>query len=251
MPEEYRPAVTVVDDAPAASRAAAAIIADVVRDDPQALLGLATGGTMIPVYAELAAIVARGELSLAQVASFNLDEYVGLPPDHPQSYRAFMEAHLAGPAGMDPARIEIPSGMAPDPQAEADRYEALLAARGPVALQLLGLGGNGHIGFNEPGSAIDSRTRVVTLDPRTVADNARFFGQGEEVPHQAISMGVATILSARRILLVATGAGKAGAVRAMLEGPVGPDCPASFLRRHPSVQVILDEAAAAGLTQRE
>ncbi|MBW7922799.1 MAG: glucosamine-6-phosphate deaminase [Rubellimicrobium sp.] len=244
MPQEFSPTVTVADDAAAAARAAAEIIAGVVRDDPRACLGLATGGTMIPVYAELAAMVARGEVSLAQVSSFNLDEYVGLPPDHPQSYRHFMNLHLAGPAGMDPARMEVPSGIAADAGAEAARYEAALAARGPVALQLLGLGGNGHIGFNEPGSDSDSRTRVVTLDARTVADNARFFGPGEEVPRRAISMGVGTILSARRILLVATGAGKAGAVRAMLQGPVGPDCPASFLRLHPAAQVVLDRAAA-------
>lgn len=243
--EDHRPRVTVLEDPAAAARAAATIIADTLRENPQALLGLATGGTMVPVYAELAAMVARGAVSLAEAASFNLDEYVGLPPDHPQSYRFFMNRHLAQPAGMDPARMEVPSGSAPDPQAEAVRYEAALAARGPVALQLLGLGGNGHIGFNEPGSTATSRTRVVTLDARTVADNARFFGAGETVPEQAISMGVGTILDARRILLVATGPGKAEAVRAMLEGPVGPDCPASFLRRHGAVDVVLDRDAAA------
>lgn len=247
MPQEFSPTVTIADDGPAAAREAAAIIADILRKDPQACLGLATGGTMVPVYAELAAMVADGRLDMSQVSSFNLDEYVGLPPDHPQSYRSYMNTYLAGPAGMDPARMEVPSGIAADPQAEAERYESALAARGPVALQLLGLGGNGHIGFNEPGSPADSRTRVVELDPRTVADNARFFAPGEEVPRHAISMGVGTILAARRILLVATGAAKADAVRAMLQGPVGPDCPASFLRLHPAAQVVLDRDAAGAL----
>ncbi|MCC7321788.1 MAG: glucosamine-6-phosphate deaminase [Rubellimicrobium sp.] len=245
---DHSPAVTILDDAAAASEEAARVIAATLRDRPDAVLGLATGGTMVPVYASLARMIAAGGIALARARSFNLDEYVGLPPDHPQSYRHFMNTHFATPTGMDPARMDLPSGIAPDPQAEAARYEAALASGGPVDLQLLGLGGNGHIGFNEPGSSAESRTRVVTLDPRTVKDNARFFGPGEEVPARAITMGIASILAARRILLVATGPGKAAAVRAMLRGPVGPDCPASFLRRHLAVTVILDRAAAADLT---
>lgn len=248
---DHRPNITVFPTAPAASHAAAKVIAGLLRETPRASLGLATGGTMIPVYAELVAMVAAGEVSLAQMRSFNLDEYVGLTRDHPQSYRAYMTAHLAGPTGMKPAQLELPSGDAPDPEAEAHRYEALLRRNGPLDLQLLGLGGNGHIGFNEPGSSEDSRTRVVTLAPATIHANARFFGPGEDVPDHAISMGIATILSARRILLVATGASKAAAVRAMIEGEIGPDCPASFLRRNSSVQVILDADAATALAERE
>lgn len=243
--DDNRPAITIHADAAAAAHAAAATIASVLRDKPDAVLGLATGGTMIPVYARLAAMAGAGAASLVQARSFNLDEYVGLPPDHPQSYRHFMNVHLVEPAGMDPARMEVPLGMAPDAAEEARRYEAALAAGGPVDLQLLGLGGNGHIGFNEPGSSADSRTRVVELDERTVQDNARFFASGEKVPRQAISMGIASILSARRILLVATGASKAEAVRAMIEGPIGPQCPASFLRRHAAVEVFLDREAAS------
>jgi len=242
---ENRPRITIHADAEAAAHAAARVIASLLRERPDARLGLATGGTMIPIYARLAAIAAAGETRLAQVRSFNLDEYVGLSPDHPQSYRHFMNAHLVGPAGMDPARMEIPSGIAPDADAEARRYEAVLAAEGPMDLQLLGLGVNGHIGFNEPGSSVGSRTRVVTLDERTVQANARFFAKDEDVPRKAISMGIATILSARRILIVATGAAKAEAVRAMIEGPVGPDCPASFLRCHAAVEMILDREAAS------
>lgn len=242
---ENRPAITIHADAEAAAHAGAEVIASLLRKRPDAVLGLATGGTMIPAYSRLAAMVAAGEASLARVRSFNLDEYVGLPPDHPQSYRHFMNEHLAGPARMDPAWMEVPSGMAADVDEESRRYEAALAATGPVDLQLLGLGRNGHIGFNEPGSSADSRTRVVALDERTVQDNARFFAGGEEVPRRAISMGIATILSARRIVLVATGLPKAEAVRAMIEGPVGPQCPASFLRRHAAVEVILDREAAS------
>lgn len=242
---ENRPAITIHADAEAAAHAGAEVIASLLRQRPDTILGLATGGTMIPVYARLAAMVAAGEASLAQVRSFNLDEYVGLPPDHPQSYRYFMNEHLAGPAGMDPARMEVPLGIAADAEEEASRYEAALAAAGPVELQLLGLGGNGHIGFNEPGSSADSLTRAVALEDRTVQDNARFFAGDEEVPRKAITMGIATILSARRILLVATGAAKARAVRAMIEGPVGPQCPASFLRCHAAVELILDREAAS------
>lgn len=242
---DHRPHITIHDDSGAVSRAAAGIIADLLRTQPDAVLGLATGGTMVSIYAHLAGLAAAGEISFDQVRSFNLDEYIGLPSDHPQSYRHFMNIHLADPAGLDPARMEIPSGVAPDLEAETRRYEAALAAAGPIALQLLGLGGNGHIGFNEPGSAEDSRTRVVTLDTRTVRDNARFFERKDEVPRQAISMGVASILQAERLLLVACGAAKAEAVRAMIDGPISPDCPASFLRRHADVRVILDREAAS------
>lgn len=202
---------------------------------PEMRLGLATGGTMQPVYGALAGL----DPDMSGVTTFNLDEYVGVSRDHPGSYHRYMQDMLFHRLTRPPT-AHLPQGDAPDPGAEAARYEALLA-RG-VDLQLLGLGANGHIGFNEPGSTGDSRTRVVTLTPATRAANAAAFGG--ETPAQAISMGVASILSARAILLLATGVRKAEAVGRLLQDPIGPACPATYLRAHPEVTVVLDAAAA-------
>ena len=235
--------VSVHETPDEAARAAAGVIAGTLRAKPGAVLGLATGGTMEPVYEALIEAHLAG-LSFAKATSFNLDEYVGLGPEHPQSYRRYIEERFLRHVGIDPARAHVPRGDV-DPGEAARRYEALLDGAERVDLQLLGLGRNGHIGFNEPGSPFDSRTREVALSTSTIRANARFFGAGETPPERAVTMGIGTILRARRILLLACGAAKAKAVRATLEGPVSEAVPATALRSHPSVTVILDAAAAA------
>ncbi len=232
--------------ADAIARAARQVVATIAAK-PGAALGLATGATFAPVYAALVAAHRAGEVSFARVASFNLDEYVGLPAAHPQSYRSEMRRMLFDHVDIDPARAHLPDGNAADPDAEAARYDRAIAAAGGIDLQLLGLGVNGHIGFNEPSSSLGSRTRTKDLAPPTIAANRRFFPAGEEPPRQSITMGVATIMEARDILLLATGAAKAAALRATVEGPVTAFCPASALQFHPRVTVLCDEAAASGL----
>lgn len=221
-------------------------ISKLVTGVPNARLGLATGGTMEPVYAGLVA----QKPDMSGVSTFNLDEYVGLPPDHPQCYRTYMETHLFRPLGLKPEQTHLPAGDAQDPAQEAIDYENLIADGG-IDLQLLGLGVNGHIGFNEPSSSLASPTRLKTLTKRTRADNARYFAADEQVPHYAITMGIATIMQARDIIILANGAGKADAVAAMVEGPIAAICPASILQMHPRVRVVIDEAAAAHLTLRD
>lgn len=224
----------------ASAAAAAQDVADrlIAAIAPGRRLGLATGATMGPVYAALT----QADPDLSAVTTFNLDEYVGIRADHPGSYHRYMAKALR-PLTRAPAAMHLPRGDAADPHAEAARYDALLTPA--LDLQLLGLGGNGHIGFNEPGAAQTSRTRVVTLTPATRAANAAAFGG--QTPTQAISMGVASILSARAIVLLATGARKSQAVRRMLHDPIGPGCPATYLRAHASVTVVLDAAAAQDL----
>ncbi|WP_108485390.1 glucosamine-6-phosphate deaminase [Oceaniglobus ichthyenteri] len=238
--------VLILPDAAQAVGRVTREIRDLVAQRPDARLGLATGGTMEPVYAALVA----GDVDLSRVTTFNLDEYVGLGPDHPQSYRAYMNTRLFGPKNMPAAQTHLPRGDADDPAAEAARYEAAIC-EGGIDLQLLGLGANGHIGFNEPSSSLGSLTRVKTLTNSTRDANARFFGPGEDVPRYAITMGIATIMQARHVVLLATGAAKADAVAAMIEGPITAICPASILQMHPRATIVVDEAAAARLTLRD
>ncbi|PYE85682.1 glucosamine-6-phosphate deaminase [Pseudoroseicyclus aestuarii] len=241
--------VLIAPDGAAAAEATAARIAARLEAAPASVLGLATGGTMEPVYAALIDRHRQG-LSFAQATSFNLDEYVGLAGDHPQSYRRYMREHLFGEIDIDPARCFIPRGDI-DPEKAAEGYEAELSRLGPIDLQLLGLGRNGHIGFNEPTSSLASRTRCVRLSASTLEANRRFFDGGETPPTTAVTMGVATIIEAREILLLAVGAEKAQAVQAMVEGPVTAICPASALQFHERATIVLDAAAAARLEYRE
>lgn len=238
-------------DYEAMSRRAAELIAAEVARRPDCVLGLATGSTPIGAYEALAARTRRGELSFREVRTVNLDEYKGLPPTHPQSYRHFMEEHLFSQVDIDPANTHIPDGLAPDPAAECARYDALLETLGHADLQLLGLGRNGHIGFNEPGDCFEKNTHVVDLDASTIAANARFFDCPEDVPRQAITMGVGGILAARRVLLLVSGPEKAEALYQAVRGPVTPRCPASVLQRHPDVIIIADEAALEKLGSKE
>ncbi|MBE3639634.1 glucosamine-6-phosphate deaminase [Mangrovicoccus algicola] len=239
---------------PDAARAAGAVadrIADLLAARPGAVLGLATGGTMEPVYAALIDRAGQGRFPAARFTSFNLDEYVGLGPDHPQSYHVYMRRHLFGPLGLPPGQAHLPRGDAPDLEAEAARYEAAIAAAGGIDLQLLGIGANGHIGFNEPSSSLVSRTRVKTLARKTVEDNRRFFGPGEPVPRHALTMGIGTVMDAAEVVLLATGAAKAQAVAAMVEGPLSASCPASILQMHAKATLVCDRAAAAALRMTE
>jgi glucosamine-6-phosphate deaminase len=230
------------------ARVAADVVAGVVARRPDAVLGVATGSSPLGVYAELARRVADGRLDLSGVTAFALDEYVGLPPGHPQAYAAVVAREVTGPLRLDPARVHVPDGGAADLEAAAEEYERALADAGGVDVQLLGIGGNGHIGFNEPTSSFGSRTRIKTLTERTRADNARFFDSPDEVPLHCLTQGLGTILEARRLLLVAQGEGKAAAVAAAVEGPLTSMCPGSALQLHPRATVVVDEAAAARLT---
>lgn len=215
-----------------------------LRRKPDAVLGLATGSTPLGLYAQLVALYRAGEISFAQATSFNLDEYVDLPPTHDQSYRYFMEKNLFSQIDLPQARIHVPSGLDVSEAALA-AYDEAIEAAGGIDLQLLGLGGNGHIGFNEPGTPFALGTHVVALTERTRRDNARFFASLDEVPTHAATMGVRTVMHARAILLLAFGRAKAEALAAALTGPVTPDVPASVLQLHPDVTVFCDKEAAA------
>jgi glucosamine-6-phosphate deaminase len=230
-------------DAAAAEAAVAARLIARLAAAPDSVLGLATGRSMIGVYRHCVAAYRAGRVSFARMTSFNLDEYCDLPEGHPSSFAAYMREHLFGKVDADPARTHLPEGGADG----AEAYEAAIRAAGGIDLQLLGVGRNGHIGFNEPGSPPDSRTRIVTLSPDTREANATDFPPGESVPERAVTMGLATILSARAIVLLATGAAKAEALAAALTGPVTTTLPASFLRHHSDVTVICDEDAASRL----
>lgn len=221
--------------------------ADQLNNKPDSVLGLATGSTPIALYNALIARVKRSELSFAKARTFNLDEYLGLAGTHPQSYRYFMNEHLFRHLDIDLANTAVPDGATEEPLAACDAYEAAIQAAGGIDLQLLGIGRNGHIGFNEPSSSLASRTRVKTLTPDTVKANQRFFEAGEFQPHLSITMGIGTIMEARQILLLATGEGKAAAVRATVEGPLAARCPASILQMHPKATLVLDRAAASQL----
>ncbi|HUJ43449.1 MAG TPA: glucosamine-6-phosphate deaminase [Opitutaceae bacterium] len=238
-----------------ASRAVAGAVADLMRarqrEGRALVLGLATGSTPVSFYAELVRLHREERLSFANVITFNLDEYRGLPPDHPQSYHHFMRVHLFDHVDIPAAQIHLPDGSVPNAAVDAHcrAYEEAIRAAGGIDFQILGIGRTGHIGFNEPGSARRSRTRFVTLDPLTRRDASGDFGGEENTPRYAITMGVRTILEARRIVLMAWGQHKAGIVRAALEGEITPQVTASFLQEHDQVQFVLDHAAAGALTR--
>jgi glucosamine-6-phosphate deaminase len=222
-----------------------------IKSNPNSVLGLATGSTPVALYQELIAAYQRGDLSFAEVKTFNLDEYLGLAATHPQSYRFFMQQQLFNHLDIQPHNTAVPDGSALDPLLACQQYEQEIAAAGGIDLQLLGLGRNGHIGFNEPSSGLRSRTRIKTLTKETIADNARFFAADEYQPHLSITMGIGTILDARKVILLATGESKAAAVKAMIEGPLSASCPASALQLHQHAIIVLDEAAASQLQDIE
>ena len=237
---------TIVDSMEDMGYRAADMVADQIADKPDSVLGLATGSTPLPLYGELTRRSDAGEVGFSGVRTVNLDEYVGLQADHPQSYRYFMRRHLFDHIPIDPANTALPDGMATDLAAECRAYDQLIEKWGGIDLQVLGIGHNGHIGFNEPGSVFTLKTHVVEIAERTRKANARFFdGDPKKVPAQAITMGIGNIMAARRILLLVTGKSKAGILCRALCGDVTPRVPASVLQLHPLVTVIADREAAA------
>lgn len=229
-----------------AAKAAATIIAAKILTKPDAVIGLPTGSSPVATYRELARLCAEGMLDFSRVTTFNLDEYMGLAEGHPQSYHFFMRQNLFKHINIRPENTHVPNGMG-DGAENARRYEAEIVAAGGIDLQFMGIGRNGHIGFNEPAEAFTDQTGVIALTPSTIEANARFFASADEVPRAAISMGVGTIMRARSTLLIATGGDKADAVYGLLRGPVTPALPASALRLHPNCVVLLDAAAAGRL----
>lgn len=238
--------ITIFDSNEELDSRAAALIASTVAERPAAVLGLATGSTPVGIYKALIRQASQTKLSFAGVTTYNLDEYVGLPPEHDQSYAYYMRQQLFDHIDIPLEQTHLPSGMAADLAAECARYDRMLASQ-PIDLQLLGVGHNGHIGFNEPAEALVGGTHVTDLEPATIAANARFFEREELVPRQAITMGVASILKARQILLVARGADKAQIVKQALTGPISTACPASLLQTHAHVTVMLDKEAGKEL----
>lgn len=234
-------------DYQAVSRRAANLISAEIIRRPDCVLGLATGSTPIGTYQQLIAWCKRGDLSFKEVTSVNLDEYKGLSPIHDQSYRYFMNTNLFDHVDIRPEATHVPNGLAQDPQAECARYDALIADLGGTDLQLLGLGRNGHIGFNEPADSYDKATHVVDLTPSTIEANARFFESEADVPRQALTMGVGAIMSAKRVLIVVSGADKADAVYNAFCGPITPQVPASILQLHNDVVLVADTAALSKL----
>lgn len=234
------------------SQWAARIVAKAIRDKPDLVLGLPTGSTPLGAYRELIQLHKRGEVDFRDVVTFNLDEYLGLPSTHPQSYHRFMHAHFFDHINIKPENIHIPDGsIEGDLEAYCSSYERAIHQAGGLDLQILGIGRHAHIGFNEPASSLRSRTRIKTLSEQTREDNRRFFAPGEVVPEAAITVGVATILEAKRILLIASGEHKANAIAKAVEGPVSASASASALQFHPDVTVIVDEDAARDLQEKD
>ena len=237
--------IVIVPSAEDAGILVADEIVRLIRTRPDAVLGLATGSTPLPVYEALRPRLAGVDVS--RVRGFALDEYVGIDPHHPESYRSVITREVVEPLGLDPALIHTPNGALETISHAGEDYERAIAAAGGVDLQILGIGTSGHIGFNEPGSSFASRTRVKTLIEQTRADNARFFDSIDDVPRHCVTQGLGTILRARHLVLLAFGEGKADAVAAAVEGPVSAILPASAIQLHPHVTVVLDEAAASKL----
>ena len=239
----------------AAVRAAEAVLVGLAHaGDRDPVLGLATGSSPLGLYREIGEAVAHGRVDFSRTHGFALDEYVGLPPGHPEGYRQVLLREVCAVIGLSPERLNVPDGSGsdlPDLMAAAAAYEERMRALGGVDVQILGIGANGHVGFNEPGSAMASRTRVKRLSARTRRDNARFFTGLDDVPTHCVTQGLGTILDARRLVLIATGDSKAEAVAAALEGPLTASLPASVLQWHPDAVVCLDEAAAAALRNRQ
>ncbi len=243
--------VIILPDSKAASRLAAGMIADLIRKKSNCVLGLATGSTPLGIYRELVSMHNMEGLDFSEVTSFNLDEYVGLSPEHHASYHRFMQENLFNHINMPKDHVHIPDGLATDIPSYCQSYEEAIYQAGGIDLQLLGIGTDGHLGFNEPTSSLTSRTRIKTLDRQTILDNQRFFQPGESVPSHVITMGIGTILDAKTCLLIAFGESKAEAVAGMVEGPVAAILPASALQLHQKAIIILDEAAASKLAKRE
>jgi glucosamine-6-phosphate deaminase len=243
--------VTIFKDERILAKTKAGQIAAALSAQPDIVLGLPTGRTPIRLYHELGTLHAGGQADFSRAITFNLDEFLGIPPHHPGSYRTFMEQHLFSRVNLAPGNINVLNGVAPDPDAECLRYERAIEDAGGIDLQLLGIGTNGHIGFNEPARELVGPTHRVTLTASTRRSNAALFGgDPNDVPAEALSMGMAPILKARRIVLIATGKSKARCVDLMVNGPITTKLPASFLQLHRDVELMLDQEAAKQLAVR-
>jgi glucosamine-6-phosphate deaminase len=240
--------VILKDDYEAMSKEAALIVVDRLRKKPNLVLGFATGSTPLGLYRELIRMHVHEGLDFSKVTTYNLDEYVGLSPRHDQSYQYFMRKNLFSHLNIPEQNIHLPDGLADDIDGFCDWYEDQIEKAGGIDLQILGIGPNGHIAFNEPGSSLGSRTRVKTLTENTLRANARFFKSVNEVPKYAITMGVGTIMDAKELLLLASGAGKADAIKAAVEGPLTAQCPASIIQLHRKTFVMVDHEAASKLS---
>lgn len=228
------------------SAAAAEIVAEAMKANPACVLGLATGSTPVGMYQRLIEMNKAGEIDFANVTTVNLDEYYPISPENDQSYRYFMNENLFNHVNIDKSRTFVPDGQADDPAAACEAYEEIVAKVGPAAVQVLGIGQNGHIGFNEPDSALEVKTHVTGLTESTIKANARFFDSEADVPTKALTMGIGTILNAEKIIILANGAAKHEAIAKMLEGKLDTSCPASMLNLHRDVVVICDESAYNG-----
>ena len=235
--------IYVTEDYNAMSHRVASILSAQVILKPDCVLGLATGSTPVGAYKQLVEWYKKGDLDFSQVRSINLDEYVGLAPTHDQSYRYFMQHNLFDHVNIVPANTNVPNGLAEDAAEECRRYNEVIHTLGPIDLQLLGMGHNGHIGFNEPADAFELETHVVNLTETTIQANARFFASADEVPRQAMTMGIQTIMQAKKVLVAVSGKDKAEIVKKAFTGPVTPDVPASILQMHPDVILVGDKAA--------
>lgn len=242
--------IHLYDSAAQVGQAAATLIAAQIIAKPDSVLGLATGSTPIPTYQELIRLCKGGVLDFSRVRSFNLDEYCNLPVDHEQSYHSFMRQQLFDHINIDPANTRVPDGNARDRAAECASYDTAINQAGGIDIQVLGIGRNGHIGFNEPADAFTYGTHVVNLSQNTIDANARFFDSVDDVPRQAISMGIGNIMACRSVVLIATGESKAEAILRTVHGPIDPHVPASILSVHPSVTILLDREAASLLPAR-
>ncbi len=238
--------VRVFDDAVSLGRFAAEQVLEAIETRADAVIGLATGSSPLSLYAAWAELARERGTDLSAVRGFALDEYAGIAPAHPESYHSVISNEVVIPVGLTPEQVFVPSAEATE--AAAADYEQAIAAAGGVDVQILGIGRNGHLGFNEPGSALDSRTRRVALSAETIEDNARFFDSAADVPTEAITQGLGTIMEARKLVILAVGEAKAAAVAAAIEGPVTEAMPASVAQRHPNVVYVLDRAAASRLS---
>lgn len=237
--------IITAKDYDAASKACANLIFAQVVTKPDCVLGLATGSTPIGTYAHLVSLYEAGDLDFSKVRSVNLDEYKGLSPENDQSYRYFMNYHLFSHVNIDKANTNVPNGLEPDSDKACNDYENIIASLGGIDLQLLGLGPNGHIGFNEPCDEFVKKTHCVDLTESTISANSRFFETIDDVPKQAYTMGIQTIMNAKKIVLIATGKNKAETVKKSFFGPITPSVPASILQLHPDCTVVLDADAAS------
>ncbi|GAA1495269.1 glucosamine-6-phosphate deaminase [Paeniglutamicibacter kerguelensis] len=243
--------IIIVRDNIEAGNIAASILLKQITAVPDTVLGLATGSTPLSTYAALSRSLRHADLDLSCVRGFALDEYLGVPPQHPESYRSVISREVVEPMGLDPNRVFTPRGTGSNIEEAGNEYEEMITAAGGIDVQILGIGSNGHIAFNEPGSSLASRTRIKALTAQTRSDNARFFDSLDEVPTHCITQGLGTIQEARHLLLLAFGANKSRALAAAVEGPVSATIPGSIIQLHPHVTVIVDEEAAAELTGSE